>query len=142
MSDLRIRRAKGAVLASAAFFLAGCASLDCRGPVAAGTYTLVVGQPVALSPAVQLTLDEVEDSRCPAGARCIWAGRIAYRVSLRGCGRGEAFTLATPGQYASGTGLPGIRVALAGHVQPVPPAPPPLGRTAIRSVVVSVANAD
>ncbi|HZX29260.1 MAG TPA: hypothetical protein VFF16_19460 [Telluria sp.] len=130
------------MLASAAFFLAGCASLDCRGPVAAGTFTLALDQPVALSPAVRLTLDEVEDSRCPAGTRCIWAGRIAYRVSLRGCGKDEPFTLAVAGQYLASTTLPGVRIALAGHVQPVPPAPPPSGRTSIRSVVVSVANAD
>jgi len=40
--------------------------------------------PCALSSAVTVTVTEVNDSRCPKGAQCMWAGDAAVTVSVGG----------------------------------------------------------
>jgi hypothetical protein len=40
----------------------------------------------------------LEDSRCPADAQCIWAGRVVIAVVIRvGAGELESITLGLPG---------------------------------------------
>jgi hypothetical protein len=66
----------------------------CKKEVALGQTEATLGQPIALvskqpvtlptssgSP-ISLTLTEVNDSRCPSGAQCIWAGYAAVTVEL------------------------------------------------------------
>ena len=42
-------------------------------------------------------LEVVEDSRCPTGVTCIWAGRIAVMVELTNAGSSDRLTLTEPG---------------------------------------------
>ena len=62
--------------------LTGCATIPPAqaGPVAA------LGQ-LAQANGVQFRpLDVIEDSRCPALVRCVWAGRLKVRTEIRGVG--------------------------------------------------------
>ncbi len=80
--------------------LAGCATTPQlhAGPVAI-TQTAYVDGPTVTP------LEIVEDSRCPANARCVWAGRVIVRARIAG---GEwtmtrDLTLGEPIQIADGT---------------------------------------
>lgn len=43
-----------------------------------------LGQGVRVGGPVVRPLKVVEDSRCPANARCVWAGRVVLRASVTG----------------------------------------------------------
>jgi hypothetical protein len=88
--------------------LTACASA----PIKDGTYPLQPGQRVALSGNTTLTYDSFSDSRCPANARCIWAGRLSFRFVLDGPGGQEEFTLGPDQLAAMPKSLHGARVAL------------------------------
>jgi hypothetical protein len=47
-------------------------------------------------------LEVVEDSRCPALVRCIWAGRVRIRADISGTGTRE-LTLGEPATVSGGT---------------------------------------
>ncbi|MGJ7915758.1 hypothetical protein ACI48D_09815 [Massilia sp. LXY-6] len=85
----------------------------CAGaPLKDGTYPLQPGQRVALSGNTTLTYDSFSDSRCPANARCIWAGRLSFRFVLDGPEGAEEFSLGPDQLAATPTSLHGARVAL------------------------------
>src|SRR5687767_9308966 len=65
----------------AASALGACAGTHDRLPEA--RYTMTERQSVPLAPKVNLTYEGADDSRCPDDARCIWAGQVAYRFTLR-----------------------------------------------------------
>ena len=88
--------------------LAGCAAA----PPKAGTYPLQPNQRVALSGNTTLTYDSFSDSRCPANARCIWAGRLSFRFVLDGPDGREEFSLGPDRPAATPKSLHGARVAL------------------------------
>ena len=88
--------------------LAGCASA----PLKDGTYPLQPHQHVALSGNTTLTYDSFSDSRCPANARCIWAGRLSFRFVLDGPEGKEEFSLGPDQLAATPRLLHGARVAL------------------------------
>ena len=88
--------------------LAGCASA----PLKDGTYPLQPHQRVALSGNTTLTYDSFSDSRCPANARCIWAGRLSFQFVLDGPDGTEEFTLGPDQLTATPGTLHGTRVAL------------------------------
>jgi multidrug efflux system outer membrane protein len=70
---------------------------DVEGPVALGQ-TAYVGGP-------RVRPDEVlEDSRCPAGTQCVWAGRVVVRATVFGGNWSKVvdLTLGTPVQVADG----------------------------------------
>jgi len=96
--------------------LTACASA----PLKNGTYPLQPGQRVALSGDTTLTYDSFSDSRCPANARCIWAGRLSFRFVLDGPGGPEEFTLGPDQLAATPKSLHGARVAL--EPSSIPPA--------------------
>lgn len=56
---------------------------------------LAPGKPVELgSPSVTLTFDSVdEDSRCPTGVQCVWAGRVRITLHLMEAGHRTDFGL-------------------------------------------------
>lgn len=96
-----------------------------------GRHSLTKGVPVQVSPDALLTLVAVEDSRCPDGVQCIWAGRLVYRFELHACGTTERFSLtfaaATPGSDKPQDPprhrlavAPGMQVILKPGVQPAP----------------------
>jgi len=47
-------------------------------------------------------LEIVEDSRCPALVRCVWAGRVRIRAEISGAGTRE-LTLGEPADVSGGT---------------------------------------
>lgn len=102
--------------------LAACAAPGAPRPAA--SVTLAPGQSAEVAPGVTLTFEAAEDSRCPPGMRCVRAGTLVYRFSIR---QGEAapdtFTLA-PGQpAASPAHLGGRRIVLDETAIPAPAAP-------------------
>ncbi len=88
--------------------LAGCAGA----PLKDGTYPLQPHQRVALSGDTTLTYDSFSDSRCPANARCIWAGRLSFQFVLEGRGGREEFSLGPDQPSATPKSLHGARVTL------------------------------
>ena len=96
--------------------LAGCAAA----PLKDGTYPLQPNQRVALSGNTTLTYDSFSDSRCPANARCIWAGRLSFQFVLDGPDGREEFSLGPDQLAATPKSLHGARVALdAASIPPV-----------------------
>lgn len=62
--------------------LAGCVTAQAppttyEGPAKLGQATYVDGP-------VVIPLEVIEDSRCPANARCVWAGRVVLRARIAG----------------------------------------------------------
>jgi len=88
--------------------LAGCAAA----PLKDGIYPLQPNQRVALSGTTTLTYDSFSDSRCPANARCIWAGRLSFQFVLDGPDGREEFSLGPDQLAATPKSLHGARVAL------------------------------
>lgn len=91
--------------------LAGCAATE-RLPEA--RYALSERESVVLAPEQRLsiTYEGADDTRCPDNARCMAAGQVAYRFTLRINGIAQAFWL-VPGQpgYTS-PALRGSRIEL------------------------------
>jgi hypothetical protein len=98
--------------------LAACASA----PVRDGVYPLRPEQSVALSPDLTLTYDSFSDSRCPANAQCVWAGRLIFRFLIEGPEGREEFSLGPDQPAAAPAALHGARVALDPGA--IPPARP------------------
>jgi hypothetical protein len=104
-----------------------CAALiACTAPAAphpGGTFTLERGQRLALAQGVSLSFDTVEDSRCPPGVRCAWAGKLSYRFSIRRGDAADTFTLSPDAASAAPQTLDGRRIELDTSNIPAPPAP-------------------
>jgi hypothetical protein len=79
-----------AILVFASATLGACAvipnapNVD-RQPHPAG-YAVPFDQPVQVGDLVLTPKSVVEDSRCPANARCMWAGRAVVRTRIDGAG--------------------------------------------------------
>ena len=69
-------------------------------PAANGLVHARFGQSVSVGPARVTPLALVEDSRCPAGVQCVWAGRV--RISARVDGAARELTLGQPTTLANG----------------------------------------
>ena len=96
--------------------LTACASA----PLKDGIYPLQPGQRVALSGNTTLTYDSFSDSRCPANARCVWAGRLSFRFVVDGPGGKEEFALGPDQLATTPRSLQGARVTL--DPSSIPPA--------------------
>lgn len=99
-------------------------------------YVLAQGQSVTLAPATTLKLERINDSRCKAGAVCVWAGHISYRFVLTDKQGDTSFVLAEdmPGATKSVT-RKGLVFTLQGLEPAEPPplkAPPPDYRVSLR----------
>lgn len=65
-------------IVAASLALAACGSPDAvEGPVRIGQVAAVGGPRVRPDRVI-------EDSRCPAGTRCVWAGRVVLRATVSG----------------------------------------------------------
>jgi hypothetical protein len=63
-----------------------------------------IGQTVRVDGPTVKPIAIIEDSRCPAGVQCVWAGRVILKAEI-GTGRGKQvmdLTLGTPVQVADG----------------------------------------
>jgi len=88
--------------------LTGCAAA----PLKDGTYPLQPGQRVGLSGNTTLSYDSFSDSRCPANARCVWAGKLSFQFAVEGPDGREEFALGPDQLAARPKALHGARVAL------------------------------
>ncbi len=67
-----------------------CSLVACAGTVPAPppaplvnvALTLAMGKSATLRPGLSLSFDRVNDSRCPQGVQCVWAGELVYRLTL------------------------------------------------------------
>lgn len=50
---------------------------------------VMLGQKVRVGELTVTPIDVVEDSRCPTGVRCVWAGRLVVRTRIEGEAGGE-----------------------------------------------------
>jgi hypothetical protein len=77
-------------------------------------YTLVEHQSLQLAPEqrLSLTYEGADDTRCPDNARCINAGRVAYRFTLRIQNVAQAFWLVPGKPGFTSPALRGARVEL------------------------------
>ena len=66
--------------------LAGCGAAtstgDARNTPRSVTHVLSPGEQVAITATDTLKLDRVNDSRCRAGAVCVWKGYVSYSFTL------------------------------------------------------------
>ena len=89
----------------AAFVLALLALASCQS-VPKRTYangpTAALGEIATLEGVTVKPLDVVEDSRCPALVRCVWAGRVRISAEVSGTGTRE-LTLGEPAAVNGGT---------------------------------------
>jgi hypothetical protein len=101
--------------------LTALAAAPCSGGEAPreGTMTLKVGEAVELPQGKgTLTLDSVDDSRCPAGVVCAWAGDAVAHLTARGGGEPEAVTLSLQARDKPVT-VRGVQLRLSG-MEPYP----------------------
>lgn len=105
-----------AILCMSLLGLAGCTAP----PIRDATYVLKPSERVDLAPGVTMTYDSYSDSRCPANAKCIWAGRLEFRFIVAGPDGQEEFTLGPDAPEAVPAALRGARIAL--ELAAVPPA--------------------
>lgn len=96
---------------AAAGVLGACTGPGAAESVKSGPYTLVQGQSVTLAPMLSLRFDSVNDSRCPQGVTCVWAGELRYHFTLHG-GADEAFVLSERAPRFSSARRKGLSVAL------------------------------
>lgn len=110
-----------ATAALSACILAACATMS-EAPVKDATLTLQPQQTLALGETISLRYDSVADSRCPAGAKCIWAGKIDYHFTLLGRTGSEPFMLDTDTPIFNSKVFKGVRIMLA-KAEPPPVRP-------------------
>ncbi|MDF0488397.1 hypothetical protein PX554_09665 [Sphingomonas sp. H39-1-10] len=114
MPGARAKRSCRARLAAALLILpalAGCTSIKAaEGPVRLRRIAYVNGPRVRVD-------RMIEDSRCPAGTQCIWAGRLVVRATVFGGGWSKQLdlTLGVPVDIADG------KLTLVGAVPDRPP---------------------
>ncbi|MGH8854015.1 MAG: hypothetical protein ACREWI_07020 [Telluria sp.] len=105
-------------LACAALVLGGCAASHDRLPQA--RYTLAERQTLPLAERLSITYEGAQDSRCPDDVRCVWAGRLVYRFTMRIGGVAQAFYLVRGQPGYMSPALRGSRIELD-HLTPAPP---------------------
>ena len=83
---------KPALALAATVLSAGCVSYNIRSD---GSTTAALGQTVQVGAYSVTPVALIEDSRCPVGVQCAWAGRV--RISARVGGEMREMTLGQPG---------------------------------------------
>ncbi len=88
------------IILAALVALAACSTVPERqfanGP------TAPLGEVANLDGITVRPLEVIEDSRCPALVRCVWAGRVRIRADVSGAGTRE-LTLGEPAAVSGGT---------------------------------------
>lgn len=112
--------------------LAGCAGSDGLEAVEGVPFGLEVGEAAVFEGAEVRFVGVVEDSRCPTGVDCVWAGRARVRVAVDG----SETVLSVPHAGSGGTTtavVGGLEVA-AQALTPYPavePSPDPVELTLV-----------
>jgi len=104
--------------------LVACAAPAPQAPTAPLALTLEPGASAAVVSGLTLRFDAAEDSRCPSGVQCVWAGRLDCRFSLLRKGAVvESFTLAPGDGGHALASLGGARIVLDATTLPAPATP-------------------
>jgi hypothetical protein len=95
------------------------------------------GTPAAIeSEALELNLESVADSRCPANARCVWEGDAAVTLSIVTKGeKPERVLVHTSGRFAQDARYRGYTVRLVA-LAPEPPGDGRVDQSAYRATVL------
>ena len=100
------------------------------------TLTLLPQHSVAVGPDTTLRYDGVNDSRCPPGVKCVWAGELAYMFTLTGVSGKESFALTAAKPSFAASAVAGLQVTLGENaLPPVQPANAPAPAPAVPVVV-------
>ncbi|HZX29259.1 MAG TPA: hypothetical protein VFF16_19455 [Telluria sp.] len=83
-------------------------------------YPLDKGATAVLGPDVQVTLESINDSRCPPNVMCVRKGNIDYHFILRAHGRAESFTLNTDTPRYTPAAVSGVSLVLDAGPPPSP----------------------
>ena len=107
---------------AAAGLLSACATNE---QLPDAQYTLAERQSLSLPPQpvdqrLTLTYEGADDSRCPDNARCIWAGQLAYRFTLRINNVAQGFWLVQGKPGYTSPALRGSRIELDPSFVPQP----------------------
>lgn len=88
------------------------------------------GQEIILTPGQKVSLDDdvlamrfvevVNDSRCPTGVQCVWAGEVSVKVEIEYQGQTKNMVLTQSGSSESQTQLLDFKIVFG--VQPYPEA--------------------
>jgi hypothetical protein len=105
---------------ASALVLQACAADGQALQMKPGSFQLVPHQTVDLGPGIALAYDSVNDSRCPPGVQCMWAGTVSYQFALKTPDSAEVFTLGPGKAEYTSPALHGARIVL--DVQAIPPA--------------------
>ena len=76
----------------ACLFVSACATppsgpvVDSPYPIALSGSAVALNRPVRVGDLVVTPIRVIEDSRCPSGAQCIWAGRLTIEARIDGAG--------------------------------------------------------
>lgn len=129
---------RAACLAAAACVLAACSTITPGGNLSSATFTMQPGDTVAVGPGdlPALRYERANDSRCPPGVQCIWAGTIIYEFTLLGAVANEQFAL-TPDRPRYDAVLDPRLHLMLGKFDP-PPAPPEGGPKPVYQVTIMV----
>lgn len=116
---------------AAASLLAGCAASPSAPPAKDHPMntklTLLPQRSVSVGPLTTLHYDGVNDSRCPPGVQCVWAGELAYMFTLTGAAGKESFALSAAKPSFAASAVAGLQVALGENtLPPVQPANAPV----------------
>lgn len=109
----RIVMLAGAVCTLLLTSLAGCSGIGAEQPIRSANYPLAEHQAAKLSPTVSVRYDRFEDSRCPKGSVCIWAGKLNHHFTLSSKSGSERFALEGEGEQHISTTLPGVRFGMS-----------------------------
>jgi hypothetical protein len=88
------------IILPALLALAACATAP--DPNIANGPTAPLGEVANLEGITVRPLEIIEDSRCPASVRCVWAGRVRIRAEVSGSGSRD-LTLGEPAAVSGGT---------------------------------------
>lgn len=104
--------------------LAACAAPAPPPPQSPRAFALEPGAQARLAPGLVLRFDAVDDSRCPPGVQCVWAGRLSCRFSLLRDGAAPEPLVLAPGDAGHAVaGLGGAQLVLDESSLPAPAAP-------------------
>lgn len=91
------RSARTLALFALPALVGGCAIIPDPTPPASIALPLgsaaALGEPVKVGSVTATPIAVVEDSRCPAGTQCVWAGRLVVRTQIDGAGWRETSDL-------------------------------------------------
>lgn len=92
------------LIPAALLTLVGCTTASLPAPPEDGLTRAAIGQTVAVGGPKVTPLAILEDSRCPAGVQCVWAGRvrISARIDLGSGSETREFTQGIPVPVADG----------------------------------------